>query len=102
MVRKDLPSQIQAVQACHAIFEVTTSESFKPPYTHPNVVLCEVKDERRLVQLAEKLEKKGVSCALFQEPDRDDEYTSLATEIVYGPRRLLFKNLQLVQGENDV
>ncbi len=57
-----------------------------------------------MVQFAEKLEKEGVRCALFQEPDRGDEYTSLATEIVYGHRRLLFKNLQLVQekGENNV
>lgn len=104
VVRKDLPSVTKAVQACHAVFEAVSPESFKPPQVHPNVVLCEVKDERRLVQLAEKLEKEGVRCALFQEPDRGDEYTSLATEIVYGHRRLLFKNLQLVQekGENNV
>lgn len=101
VVRKDLSTPQKAVQACHAVFETVSAETFTPPQVHPNVVLCEVKDERRLFQLAEKLEKEGVRCALFQEPDIGDQYTSLATEIVYGDRRFLFKNLQLVQeGEN--
>ena len=64
---------------------------------HPNVVFCEVKDERRLLKLANKLERQGVRCVLFQEPDIGDEYTSLATEIVYADRRFLFKDLQLVK-----
>lgn len=97
VVRKDLSTPQKAVQACHAVFEAVSAKSFKPPQVHPNIIICEVPDERRLVQFAEKLEKAGVRCALFQEADRGDEYTSLATEIVYGDRRSLFKNLQLMQ-----
>ena len=108
VVRKDLSFPQKCVQSIHSVFELTSLESFKPPQVagtkseilHPNVVLCEVQDERRLFKLAQRLEKEGVRCVLFQEPDLDDQYTSLATEIIYADRRFLFKNLQLVKETN--
>ena len=95
-MRKDLPIPQKLVQSCHAVFDITTSKTFKPPHVHPNIILCEIKGERQLFKFAKKLEKAGVRCALFQEPDRDDEYTALATEVVYDSHRSLFKNLQLL------
>ncbi len=55
-----------------------------------------MRNEQQLFKFSQKLEKAGVRCALFQEPDRGDEYTALATEVVYDHRRFLFKNLQLI------
>jgi len=42
-----------------------------------------------------------VRCALFQEPDIGDQYTAFATEVVYGDRRLLFKNVQLAGNRSN-
>ncbi len=39
--------------------------------------------------------------AFFREPDIGDEYTALATEIVYDHRRSLFRHLQLLKEKNS-
>jgi len=63
--------------------------------------LLEIENEYKLLKLSKKLEKQNVRFVLFQEPDMGDEYTSLATEIIYANRRFLFKNLQLVKREKN-
>lgn len=93
-VRQDLSHPQQVVQACHAVIESTLLSPPKPP--HPNVIVCAVRDERRLVSLAARLAREGIAFRIFQEPDRGDEYTALATETVRGERRRIFRNLQLL------
>ena len=93
-VRQDLSHPQQVVQACHAVIESTLLSPPKPP--HPNVIVCAVRDERRLVSLAGRLAREGIAFHIFQEPDRGDEYTALATETVRGERRRIFRNLQLL------
>jgi len=100
VVRKDLSFPQKIVQSCHSVFESVLNIPPQPPWVHPvhpNIISCEVRDERQLIKFSEKLDKEGVWYALFQEPDIGDQYTSLATEIVYGDRRFLFKNLQLIK-----
>lgn len=96
VVRKDLSTPQKAVQSMHAVFESVLSFPPKPPYIHPNVVFCEVKDERRLFKFSQKLEKEGIRYVLFQEPDIGNQYTALATETVVECRSV-FKELQLVK-----
>lgn len=93
-VRQDLSHPQQVVQACHAVIESTLFSPSKPP--HPNVIVCAVRDERRLLSLAGRLAREGIAFRIFQEPDRGDEYTALATETVRGERRRIFRNLQLL------
>ena len=43
--------------------------------------------ERDLLAAADRLERAGIRFALFREPDRDNEATSLATEPLRAERR---------------
>ena len=44
-----------------------------------------------------RLDAAGVKFAPFREPDRGGELTAIATELVYGPRRALFRHLSLLK-----
>ena len=94
-VRQDLSHPQQVVQACHAVIE-TVSQSRTPPEPHPNVIVCAVRDERRLLGLARRLSQEGIAFRMFSEPDRGGEHTALATETVRGERRRAFRALQLL------
>jgi hypothetical protein len=93
-VRQDLSHPQQVVQACHAVIESVMQTP--PQGTHPNVIVCAVRDERRLLGLARRLSQEGVAFRVFSEPDRGGECTALATETVRGERRRVFRALQLL------
>ncbi len=99
-VRKDLSHPQQTVQACHAVIEAVKST---PPKTdeHPNVIVCAVRDETRLISLASRLARDGIAFQVFSEPDMDGQATALATEIVRGDRRRAFRNLQLLSAQDE-
>lgn len=100
VVREDLTHPQQVVQACHAVIEAVQST---PPETdkHPNVIICAVRDERRLLSLAARLARKGIAFQVFSEPDMDGQRTALATEVVYGDRRRAFRNLRLLCSQDE-
>lgn len=50
-------------------------------------MLCRVASERDLLAAADRLDRAGIRFALFREPDRNDEATSLATESLRADRR---------------
>jgi len=94
-VRKDLPHPQQVVQASHACIEATKA-FLDPDLEHPHLVVVGVNDEHRLFKCANKLERAGVKFKMFLEPDRNDEYTALATEPVFGETRTIFRNYTLL------
>lgn len=76
MVRTDLPLPQQAVQACHAAYEAgSLSSDAEDIY----LILCQVKDEKKLQLESEKLNGAGIEHALFREPDLGGQATALAT-----------------------
>lgn len=99
-VREDLTHPQQVVQACHAVIEAVQST---PPETDetPNVIVCAVSDERRLLSLAARLAREGIAFQVFSEPDMDGQRTALATEVVRGTRRRAFRNLRLLRAQED-
>jgi len=96
-VREDLTHPQQVVQACHAVIEAV--KATPPENEHPNVIVCAVHDERRLISLAGRLARDGITFRVFNEPDMDGQATALATEIVSGDRRRAFRNLQLLSAQ---
>jgi len=99
-VRKDLtPAQI-AVQACHAVIEMTRDSLIPSGIDHPSVIICGVDSESKLLNALEYAQSAGIECRLFREADLDDEATAFATEPVYGSQRRLFKKFQLVKSSD--
>jgi hypothetical protein len=88
------------VQACHACLEAT--RAFLPSeHEHPFIVVCGVRDERRLGQCRDRLERAGIRYRAFFEPDLGDRLTALASEPLRNPQqRSLFRDYQLLNG-ND-
>jgi len=77
-VRSDLPIPQQAVQACHAAYAAgskTSPESTKDLF----LILCEAKNEQKLLFESERLNRAGIAHVLFREPDLDNQITALAT-----------------------
>jgi hypothetical protein len=83
------------VQACHACIEAV--RAFLPSqHEHPFLVVCGVRDERRLGQWRDRLERAGIRFRAFFEPDLGEQLTALATEPLRGRPRRLFRNLRLL------
>jgi len=92
-VRKDLPLPQQLVQAAHAAFEMGTQSD---RHDNPNfLVVFQVSDEMSLMKAAWRLQQGGISFTLFEEPDRDNEATSLCTEKLPDECKPFFKRYQL-------
>jgi len=84
----------QAVQACHACIEV--ARSLPPPFVdrHPCLVLCGVQSEQKLRRILARLERLGLGCGPFFEPDSGNSLTAIATRPVCGPQRRWFRRYQ--------
>jgi hypothetical protein len=84
----------QAVQACHACIEV--ARSLPPPFVdrHPCLVLCGVQSEQKLQRILARLERLGLGCRPFLEPDLGNSLTAIATHPVRGPQRRWFRRYQ--------
>jgi hypothetical protein len=85
------------VQSCHAVIEA--SKHFGFTQEHPSVIVCEAKNEETLLKFAKKLQEANIGFKAFQEPDIGNQFTALATEPVFGDKRLFFKNFQLLKGD---
>ena len=96
LVRKDLTPPQQAVQACHAVIELTKRGKLNLT-EHPHLVLCGVRDEPRLIREMERLQAAGVSLTPFYEPDRGSELTAVAAGPIEGAGRRIFRRYQLIK-----
>lgn len=94
IVRKDLSPAQKAVQSTHAGIEVARN-FINPQDEHPSVIICEVKSEDKLKQVMKELDGK-INYKAFQEPDRNNEYTALASQPVTGEQRKIFSRFQLI------
>lgn len=95
-MRTDLPLPQQIVQASHACIEATKaflSENLE----HPHLVVLSAKNQQALFKVANKLDTAGVRYRIFIEPDRGDEATALATEVISGDNRHIFRNYQCLK-----
>lgn len=99
LVRRDLSHPQQVVQACHASLEAARA-FLSPGHEHPFVIVCGVRDEPRLFDWLDKLERAGIRCRAFAEPDLDGQLTAVATEPVCGNQRRVFKDCQLLRGKS--
>ena len=75
LVRRDLSTSQQAVQAGHAVAELVQHGS-TPGW---NKTYLGVDNEEMLEKWHAKLTSKGVECAEFREPDIGDQLTAIAT-----------------------
>jgi hypothetical protein len=92
IVRKDLSPSQRAVQAIHAVIELSPSHD----EVHPHVVLCGVKSEIQLRKAYEKHKNQGFLCKAFYEPDINDEMTAFAVGPVCGQDRNQFRRYNLI------
>lgn len=81
-----MPHDQQLIQSIHASYEAALHITPKTTQIH-SLVLCQVPDEDTLLKENTRLNDVGISTVLFQEPDMNDAYTSLATEPLNGDRR---------------
>ena len=91
LVRRDLSSQQQAVQAGHALAEYLLKET-QIPWDNGTLIYLGVRDEQELEKWAYKLTMRGKTWRGFTEPDRNNELTAIAI-IDNGE---FFKNLRLL------
>jgi len=87
------------VQSCHACIEST--KSFPNPEEHPHLVVIGIPNEAKLYKAAQRLDQSGIRYKIFFESDRNDEATAMATEVVHGEARRLFKNYQLLKEKEN-
>lgn len=69
---------------------------------HPHLVLCGVRSESELLKISARLKSHNIQFRVFQEPDRNNEYTSIATEPISGNRRNIFKRYQCLKEKTNV
>ena len=95
LVRNDLSTAQQAVQACHAAIE-SSRKYLKPTDEHPSVILCSIKSENKLLSYSEKFKADGVDHVVFREPDIGNQATALASRPLIGKDRQAFSKFQLL------
>ena len=65
---------------------------------HPHFVLASVKNEKQLISWISKIKDSGLECAVWTEPDKNNQVTAIAVQPVSGEQRRLFHKLQLIRG----
>jgi hypothetical protein len=95
-VRKDLDVNSRAVQSCHAVIEATRAFGFDGE--HPHLVLIGVEDEFELDDVAIRLSAQNIDFRDFVEPDIGNQRTAIATQLVSGDSRRLFRRYKLLKG----
>lgn len=91
-VRTDIPVANQLVQAAH-VCHIAGRDFQHPDNTHMG--LFKLKDEEKLLKVANKLEDLGIKYSIYLEPDFPKGYTALATEPIYGKTREEFAKYKL-------
>ncbi len=69
-----------------------TKAFLKEDLEHPHLVVLGVDNQHQLLKAARKLDIAGIQYRMFIEPDRNNEPTAIATQIISGDQRHLFKN----------
>lgn len=95
LVRNDLSTAQQAVQACHAAIE-SSRKYLNDGDEHPSVILCSIKSEGKLLAYSQKFNDQGVEHVVFREPDIGDQATALASRPLIGKDRQAFSKFQLL------
>ncbi len=104
IVRKDISSEEQSVQAIHASIEAARKfcrESDKD-WEHPHLVLCGVKNENSLKSAILRLQKHDIPFEIFQEPDLNNEITAIATSPICGKQREIMSRYNLLNHAKEV
>jgi len=99
-IRKDLPVVHQIIQMGHAAFDAgADSQAFgfikeDLEYASPNACLFEVQSESELANISKQLHKLGIWHRIFNEPDHQRGFTSIATRPIKSddPLRQFFFN----------
>jgi hypothetical protein len=95
-VREDLPSSQKAVQAIHAAVEATRQGLICSKIEHPHLVLCSALDEATLERHSDLMKSQGIRHIMFKEPDRNNESTAIATEVVTAEKKKMLRKLRLL------
>ncbi len=98
-VREDLSHPQQIVQASHAASEA--SFRFEKPEQPLHIVLCGVKDQHHLMNVAQYLGRHGIEFELFFEPDYDTGNTAIATQPLYDQQRKPLRKFKLLQEKEN-
>lgn len=84
----------QIVQLLHAGFELGLKLNHKYS-TPPSIVLCEVSNEQKLLEIQEIINQQDIYCESFYEPYKDTGITAFVTIPVTESQRHIFKKYQL-------
>ena len=97
LVRADLPTAQQLVQAVHAAYEAGKHLAGNSPDID-STVICRIRDEQELLKAEAFLRYRGIRTVLFNEPDIGHEATALATEPLAGQQRKVLSRYKLWEG----
>ena len=88
IVRKDLTTSQQAVQAGHALAAYMLHGSFLRRWQNETLIYLGVKGLKQLQNIKRKFEMENIPYVNFIEPDLDNEITAIATdqETIYTKR----------------
>lgn len=92
LIRKDLTTSQQAVQAGHAVAEYLLKTK-NNKWTNGTLIYLGVPNGKKLKSWCDKLNFLDISYVCFKEPDLNNEITALA---VIPEDANIFKNLQLI------
>ena len=93
-IRKDISPEQRIVQIGHACYEA--GKMFDDEYGISNLVLLEAEDEKDLMNIAKKLDIRGIDFYIFHEPDFNMGYSAICTRpIVCDRERNFFKRWDL-------
>lgn len=103
VTREDISRGYQAQQSTHSVADFAIKypiEHIKWSKESGSIILLSIKNEKDLLSLYNKLIKNNINVALFQEPDLNDEYTSLCFYSDYG--RKFVSHLPLLGKEKSI
>lgn len=91
-IREDLSIPQQIIQTAHAVDEL--NKKIEKTDRTNYMVLFSINSEKDLFNISEWLKDKQIVHEMFFEPDIQ-QYTSIATEPLYGNARKIFKKFYL-------
>lgn len=93
--RKDLPAIQQAVQSCHAVYELAKNGR----NTHPSIIILQIEQEMDFKNVMSYLIDSGIQFKVFREPMEpyQSSITSIATEPLDLKHKELLKNFKLLK-----
>ena len=77
LIRRDLKPSYQACQGGHAIAEYFITHGKHETWDNGTMIYLKIKNETQLLKIKSELEKDGIKCSSFIEPDIGHEHTAL-------------------------